>query len=107
MSLVLQIEFPPTEIAAFCEQYAIRKLSIFGSALREDFRPDSDLDVLIEFDDGHEVTLFEMGAMQMEITSLMGRTVDLKTAAYLSPYFRQAVVDQAVVVYERPLIVFA
>lgn len=93
--------FTTAQLSAFCERHHIRKLSLFGSVLRKDFRPSSDLDVLVEFDPDHPVTLLGMGAAQVELTELVGREVDLKTAAFLSPAFRQAVIAGALVLYER------
>jgi predicted nucleotidyltransferase len=91
----------PDQIAAFCQRHRIRKLSLFGSALRDDFGPESDVDVLVEFEEGVVVTLFDMGAMQIELSELLGREVDLKTAGSLSRYFRQDVIDAAQAVYEQ------
>src|SRR5947208_15054975 len=89
------------QMATFCQRHHIRRLALFGSVLREDFRDDSDIDVLVEFETGRRVTLFGMGAAQVELSELLGRTVDLKTSGFLSPYFRQQVVENAQVVYER------
>ncbi len=88
-------------IANFCQRHHIRKLSLFGSVLRDDFRPDSDVDVLVEFEPGQTPSLFGMGGMQMELSELFGREVDFKTEKWLSRYFRQKVVDTAVTIYER------
>jgi hypothetical protein len=95
------ITIPDDQIAAFCKRHHIRKLSLFGSVLREDFRDDSDVDVLVEFEPGTRVTLLDMGGMQVELTEMLGREVDLKTAGFLSKYFRQNVVNTAATVYER------
>lgn len=88
------------KIQNFCRRHRIRKLSLFGSLLRSDFRPDSDVDVLVEFEPEAHVTLFDMGAAQVELSEILGRVVDLKTAGFLSPYFRQQVINQAQLVYE-------
>ncbi|MFN8486367.1 MAG: nucleotidyltransferase family protein [Caldilineaceae bacterium] len=88
------------KIRNFCRRYRIRKLSLFGSLLRQDFRPDSDVDVLVEFEPQAHVTLFDMGAAQVELSEILGREVDLKTAGFLSPHFRQAIINQAQTVYE-------
>lgn len=66
-------------IADFCRRHGIRRLSLFGSAVREDFRPDSDVDVLMELTDGAEVGLFDMIAMEEELQAIFGRDVDLVT----------------------------
>jgi hypothetical protein len=74
---------------------------VFGSALRDDFGPDSDIDTLVEFEPGARVSFFDMVTMEMELTDMMGRQVDLRTPQELSRYFRQTVLDTARVVYER------
>lgn len=86
-------------IADYCRRHRIRRLSLFGSVLRDDFRPDSDVDVLIEFEEGHSVGLIRLAAMERELTSLMGRKADLRTAGDLSRYFRQEVLAMAEVQY--------
>lgn len=87
-------------LESFCRHHHIRKLSVFGSALREDFGPDSDLDVLVEFEPGHTPGLAFFG-IQNELSSLLGRKVDLNTPSFLSRYFRQEVLQSAQVQYER------
>ncbi len=89
------------QLTEFCERHHIRKFALFGSVLREDFRPDSDIDVLVEFDPDQKISLLSLGSAQVEISQLIGREVDLKTEGFLSPYFRQQVVDSAEVIYER------
>lgn len=86
-------------IADFCRRHHIQKLSLFGSVLRDDFRPDSDVDVLVEFEPGQPVGLIHLAAMERELSELIGRKVDLRTPADLSRYFRQEVVDTAEVQY--------
>ena len=88
-------------IRAFCEQHHIQKLSFFGSVLRDDFRPDSDIDVLVEFEPGHATGFFAFISMQTELSCLLGRQVDLNTPADLSRYFRQQVLTNAQVQYKR------
>lgn len=95
-----RIPIPGEQIAEFCHRYHIRRLSLFGSVLRDDFRPDSDVDVLVEFEPGH-VPGFEFIAIQDELTDLLGRKVDLNTPACLSRYFRERVLSQAEVQFER------
>ncbi len=87
-------------IQDFCERHHIRKLSIFGSALRADFKPDSDLDILVEFQPGH-VPGLEFFAIQDELSRLLGRQVDLSTPGFLSKYFRNQVLKEARVIYEQ------
>jgi hypothetical protein len=96
----LKIDIPTDRIAEFCRRHHIRRLAVFGSALRDDFTADSDLDILVEFEDGHTpgLAFFEM---QDELSELFGRAVDLNTAGFLSRYFRDEVIREAVVAYER------
>lgn len=95
-----RIPIPGEQIAEFCHRHHIRRLSLFGSVLRDDFRPESDVDVLVEFEPGH-VPGFEFIAIQDELTDLLGRRVDLNTPACLSRYFRERVLSQAEVQFER------
>jgi predicted nucleotidyltransferase len=88
-------------IEAFCRRHHICKLALFGSALRDDFRPDSDVDMLVEFEPDTRVTLFNMVDMEAELTEIAGRKVDLRTPGDLSRYFRQQVLDGAEVLYVR------
>lgn len=73
----LKIKVPKTKIAEFCKRWNVSEFSIFGSALRADFRPDSDVDVLVSFAPQAHVTLFDMVHMQDELKSIFGREVDL------------------------------
>lgn len=86
-------------LADFCRRNHIRRLSLFGSVLREDFRPDSDIDVLVEFEPGHSIGLIKMAGMEIELSRLFGRKVDLRTPQDLSRYFRDEVVSSAEVQY--------
>ena len=92
---------PGPTLAQFCRRNHIAKLSLFGSALRDDFRPDSDIDVLVEFEPSH-VPGFAIIAMQDELSRLAGRKVDLRTPRDLSRYFREQVVREAEVRYAKP-----
>ena len=94
----LAIELPLDEIHAFCRWHPIRKLALFGSVLRPDFRPDSDVDVLVEFDPAH-VPGLSFFAMQDELGGILGRRVDLNTPRDISPRFREEVVRGTEVVY--------
>ena len=97
-----RIEIPQEQIATFCRERHIRRLAIFGSALRPDFRPDSDVDVLVEFDPGHIPGLFGIARMERELSALFeGRKVDLRTPEDLSRYFRQRVLEEAEVQYAQ------
>ena len=89
-------------VASFCEKRGIVWMAIFGSALRSDFRPDSDIDVLIRFDPDRIPGLIRLAAMERELSSLFGcRKVDLRTPEDLSRYFRDSVVHGAETIYER------
>ncbi len=85
-----------THIAEFCFKHHITRLAFFGSVLRDDFRPDSDVDVLAWFHPDHIPGLFRFMAMQNELMDIIGRTVDLRTPAELSRHFRKEVVNEAV-----------
>ena len=99
--MVVQISIPYDEIAAFCRRNRIRRLALFGSVLRDDFGPQSDVDVLVEFEPEARVGYFGLVTMQDELAAMLGREVDLLTTGALSKYFRQKVLDSAQVVYER------
>jgi predicted nucleotidyltransferase len=98
MSGKIQIEIPKERIAEFCQRHHIRRLSLFGSVLREDFRPESDVDVLVEFEPGH-IPGFAFFGMEEELSRILGRKVDLNTPNFLSRYFRNRVMEQAEVQY--------
>jgi predicted nucleotidyltransferase len=85
-------------IAEFCRRHHIRRLAFFGSVLRNDFGPESDVDVLIEFDPGHVPGLAFL-SMEEELAEILGRKVDLNTPGFLSPYFRDRVLAEAEVQY--------
>jgi uncharacterized protein len=87
------------KIADFCRRHHVKKLSLFGSILREDFRPESDVDILVEFESGHEVGMFTMAALEIELSGLVGRKVDLRTPAEISRHFRADVVKESEVQY--------
>ena len=91
----LPINTPVTEIADFCRRHAITRLSLFGSVLREDFSASSDIDVLVEFPPGKAPGFIAFAGMQMELSKILGRTVDLRTPADLSGYFRDEVLREA------------
>jgi len=92
--------FAPAEIAEFCRRNHIRRLSLFGSVLRDDFGPESDIDVLVEFEPGQVPGFLALYDMEQELSALAGgRTVDLRTAEDLSRYFRDDVVAHAEVQY--------
>lgn len=88
------IRIDDRDLAGFCRKNHVRRLAFFGSVLRGDFRPDSDIDVLIEFEAGH-VPGLAFFTLQDELGGMLGRRVDLHTPASLSPYFRDQVMREA------------
>jgi hypothetical protein len=88
------------ELVSFCKAHYIRKLSFFGSYLRQDFSPQSDIDVLVEFEPGHTPGL-DFFLIEAQLSELLGRKVDLQTPNFLSPEIRQSVSAEAVVAYEQ------
>jgi len=94
-------QVPPKAVEDFCRRNRIRKLAVFGSALRDDFRPESDLDLLVEFQPG-AVPGLAFFSLQDELSKLFGRAVDLNTPNCLSPEFRDKVVATAEVLYVAP-----
>lgn len=93
------IEISKSEIAKFCKHHRIRKLALFGSVLRDDFRDDSDVDVLVEFEPGTSVGL-RFFAIERELSVLLGRKVDLNTPGFLGKYYRDEVLREAEVQYD-------
>jgi predicted nucleotidyltransferase len=89
-----KIQIDHQKIAEFCRTHHIRKLSFFGSVLRDDFSPESDVDVLVEFEQGH-VPGLAFFSIEKELSEILGRRVDLNTPQFLSPYFRNEVIAEA------------
>jgi predicted nucleotidyltransferase len=96
----MRISVDSNVIADFCSRHHIRKLAFFGSVLRNDFGPESDVDVLVEFEPGHVPGLAFL-SMEEELSKILGRKVDLNTPGFLSPYFRDQVVAEAEVQYAQ------
>jgi len=94
MSRGLPVEFSRDSLDAVCRRYGILRLSVFGSALRDDFTAESDLDILVEFQPGRTPG-FGFFRLEEELTAVFGRRVDLNTRASLSPYFRDRVLFEA------------
>lgn len=94
----VKIEMQKQDIAAFCRRNQIRKLALFGSVLRDDFSPQSDVDVLVEFEPGARVGL-RFFVIEDELSHLLGRNVDLNTAGFLSRHFRHKVMAEAAAMY--------
>lgn len=102
MKKVSQLEILNEEIAEFCRRNHIRKLSLFGSVLRDDFRPDSDIDVLVEFEPENIPGYIRLAGMELELSKILGgRKVDINTSQCLSPYFRDKVIEEAEVQYDE------
>jgi predicted nucleotidyltransferase len=97
----LPIPIPQAQIAQFCQQHHIRQLALFGSILRDDFTPQSDIDILVQFEPGHTPG-FAFIDLQDQLSELLGRTVDLNTPQDLSRYFRDQVMAEAEVIYDQP-----
>ena len=89
----------PDTLTNFCQRHHIRRLSLFGSQLKGTSRPDSDIDLLVEFDPAHIPGLLGVAGMEIELSALLGCKVDLRTAGDLSRYFRDEVVARAEVQY--------
>ena len=96
-----KIPIPREKIAELCGRHHIRRLSLFGSVLRDDFGPDSDVDVLVEFETGHVPGLAFFG-MEAELSQILGRKVDLSTLQFLSRYFRDEILNEAQEQYVAP-----
>ena len=88
------VTIPHEPIAEFCRRHGVKRLSLFGSILRDDFGPDSDIDVLVEFQPGTRVGL-RFFSLERELSALLGRKVDLNTLGFLSKYFRDEVLSEA------------
>ena len=93
------IDIPKEKIAGFCRRNHIRKLSLFGSVLRDDFGPESDVDALIEFEEGRVPGLITLSDMEIELSGIIGHKADLRTPEDLGIYFRKEVVESADVQY--------
>jgi len=89
-----RIKVDKQSVARFCRRHRIRRLALFGSVLRDDFGPDSDVDVLVEFEDGH-VPGLGFFSMEKELSEILRRKVDLNTPQFLSRYFRDDVLAEA------------
>lgn len=93
------IPIPTESITALCRRRRVRRLALFGSVLRDDFRPDSDIDMLVEFAEDARVGLFDMADMEADLATILGRRVDLRTPAELSRYFRDEVLRSSRAIY--------
>ncbi len=100
MSTTVPINIDQECLEECCLRYHIRRLAVFGSVLRNDFMQESDLDLLVKFQDGH-TSGWEIVAIADELSALFGRTVDLRTPMDLSRYFHQDVEQEAIAIYEQ------
>lgn len=101
--MTVMIDIPKAEVKSFCQRHHIRRLSLFGSVLREDFRPDSDVDVLVEFEPGRVPGLISLAGIEFELSAMLdGRRVEMHTPLCLSKYFRADVLAKAEVLYVAP-----
>ena len=97
---LVAIDAARDRIREFCERNYARRLSVFGSVLREDFGEESDIDVLVEFEPGHVPGLIRLAGMESELGEILGRKVDLLTPMSVSPYFRDRVLKDAVPLHD-------
>lgn len=95
----IKISIPRDKISEFCRRNQIRRLSLFGSVLREDFSPDSDVDILIEFEPGTRVGMIRLSGLEIELSNIIGRKVDLNKPGFLSKYYRDQILAEADVQY--------
>jgi len=94
------LAIPKTKIAAFCHRWKVTEFALFGSILREDFRANSDVDVLVTFEPESQISLFDLAQMQIELQSLFGRPVDIiEKDALRNPYRKREILKTAEVVY--------
>lgn len=96
-----KINIPHNELEEFCKRHHILKLALFGSVLRDDFRPDSDVDVLVEFEKNHLPGFITLAGMEIELGEIFGRKVDMNTPECLSRYFREEVIATAEIEYAQ------
>ncbi|MGI8968647.1 MAG: nucleotidyltransferase family protein [Chloroflexota bacterium] len=96
--MAIQVTIDQERIAGFCRRHHVRRLALFGSVLREDFGPDSDVDVLVQFKDGYTPG-WELFDLEDEVSIIIGQRVDLNTPGFLSRSFRQRVLDEALILH--------
>ncbi len=96
----VNLYIPREKIVEFCKANLIRRLALFGSVLREDFNPSSDVDVLVEFDADARVGMIRLSALEIELSEILGRKVDLNTPGFLSKYYRERILSEAAVQYD-------
>jgi len=94
-----RIEIPKERLREFCKKHRIQRLSLFGSVLGEEFGPESDVDVLVEFKTGMRIGLIRFTSLEFELSEIIGRKVDLNTPGFLGKYFRADVLAEREVQY--------
>ncbi len=97
----VRIDIPKSRIESFCRGSRIRRLALFGSVLRDDFTSTSDVDVLVEFEPDAAVGLIALAGMEIELSRILGRRVEMHTAKSVNPLFRDEVLAAAEVQYEH------
>ena len=98
--MAVKLQLDKQKIAEFCQRHHIQRLALFGSVLRDDFRPGSDVDVLVEFEPGH-IPGWEFFDWEDELSQIIGRKADLNTPGFLSRFFRDRVLAEAEIQYDR------
>ena len=93
------VQVEGSSLAEVCRRYGVRELSLFGSAVRDEMRPESDIDITVEFDPGVRIGLIKFESLVDELESLTGRKVDLVTKRGLKPWVRPTVLEDARVIY--------
>ena len=99
MKIAIGIELPEAKVAEICHRYRVKELSVFGSAARGEMRPDSDIDLLVDFLPEARLGLLDLSAMTREFSALLGRHVDLAVRPALKPSIRVEVLSDAQVIY--------
>jgi predicted nucleotidyltransferase len=94
-----KIKIPEERLAEFCRTHGIQSLSLFGSVIRDDFGPESDVDVLVEFKPGIRIGLIQLGRLENELRDILSRKVDLNTPGFISKYFRPEIMAEREVHY--------
>ena len=100
MNKAVDVDLPLAAIRAYCETQPIQRLSMFGSAARNELTPESDIDLLVEYRPGTTVTLLTLAGHEIDLSNLIGRKVDLRMVGELGKSFRQRVIDSATPIYE-------
>lgn len=94
-----KIEIPKERLAGFCKKHRIQRLSLFGSVLTDDFNPDSDIDILVEFKTGTRIGLIRLTGLEFELSEILGRKVDLNTPGFISKYLRPRIMAEREIQY--------